>query len=231
MLTKEQHKISSTNPIGNIKKKPLYLFDFILTKITILHNFYIWFTTGISHIINWEAYDHVLFLFALCSIYTFSQWKKMLTLITAFTIGHSLTLALSVFRVFVLNTALVEFLIAVTIILTCLYNLRSDPERENKRMNAAFWMTACFGLIHGLGFAGVLKEMLFDDDILLPLFAFNVGLEAGQLLLVVVLLLLMHLVKTRFDLQHKALNFFLSAAIAIVASIVAVSRFTFLFDY
>lgn len=194
-----------------------------------MHNFYIWFTTGISHIINWDAYDHVLFLFALCSIYTFSQWKKMLVLITAFTIGHSLTLALSVLHIFTLNTALVEFLIAVTIILTCLHNLRSDPEHKNEKLNAAFWMTACFGLIHGLGFASVLKEMLFDDRILLPLFSFNIGLEVGQLLVVIILLSLMHLVKALFHLQHKAMNFFISTAIAIAAGIVAVSRFTILF--
>ena len=194
-----------------------------------MHNFYIWFTTGISHIINWEAYDHVLFLFALCSIYTFSQWKKMLILITAFTIGHSLTLALSVLHVFTLNTALVEFLIAVTIILTCLYNLRFDSQYRDGSLNTAFWMTICFGLIHGLGFASVLKEMLFDDRILLPLFSFNVGLEVGQFLVVIVLLSLIHLVKIIFHLQHKAMNFFISTAIAITAGVIAVSRFTLLF--
>lgn len=196
-----------------------------------MHNFYIWFTTGISHIINWDAYDHVLFLFALCSIYTFNQWKKMLLLITAFTIGHSLTLVLSVLHVFTLNTAWVEFLIAVTIILTCLYNLRSDTEHKNEKLHTAFWMTIFFGLIHGLGFASVLKEMLFDDHILLPLFSFNVGLEVGQLLVVISLLFLMHLIKTTFRLQHKAMNFFISTAIAITAGVVAVSRFTLLFDH
>lgn len=193
-----------------------------------MHNFYIWFTTGISHIINWEAYDHVLFLFALCSIYTFSQWKKMLVLITAFTLGHSLTLALSVLHVFTLNTSLVEFLIAVTIVITCLYNIRSDQPGRRENAGIAFGMTAFFGLIHGLGFASVLKEMLFDDNILLPLFSFNIGLEAGQLLVVIFLLSTMHVLKTVFNLRHQTMNFFISSAIAIAAGIVAVSRFTLL---
>ena len=194
-----------------------------------MHNFYIWFSTGISHIINWDAYDHVLFLFALCSIYTFRQWKEMLILITAFTIGHSLTLILSVLHVFTLNASLVEFLIAVTIIITCVYNLQVSTEKMKTRRATGFWMAACFGLIHGLGFAGVLKEMLFDDNILFPLFAFNVGLEVGQLLMVIVLLSIMQLFKTIFRLKHYALNFFISASIATVAVFVAINRFTIIF--
>lgn len=194
-----------------------------------MNNFYIWFATGIEHIINWDAYDHVLFLAALCSIYTFSQWKKMLILITAFTLGHSLTLALSVLNIVRINTSLVEFLIAVTIILTCLYNMRPNREHQDEKINIAFWMTAFFGLIHGLGFANVLNQMLFDDHILLPLFSFNIGLEVGQLLVVVILFSLMHLVKVTFNLQHRLMNFFISTAIAITAGIVAVSRFTLLF--
>jgi hypothetical protein len=193
-----------------------------------LHNFYIWFATGISHIINWEAYDHVLFLAALCSIYTFSQWKKMSILITAFTLGHSLTLVLSVLHVVSPNTSLVEFLIAVTIILTCIYNLRSNREHQEEEMNAAFWMTAFFGLIHGLGFASVLKEMLFDDHILLPLFSFNIGLEIGQLVVVLTLLLLIQFIKMTFRLQHTVMNFFISSTIAIAAGMVALSRLTLL---
>lgn len=194
-----------------------------------MHNFYIWFSTGISHIINWEAYDHVLFLFALCSIYTWKQWKKMLMLITAFTIGHSLTLALSVFQVLTLNMAFVEFLIALTIVVTCLYNIRFNKADEENKNNTSFWMAACFGLIHGLGFASVLKEMLFDDHILLPLFSFNVGLEVGQLFIVIILFSLMHFFRMAFHLKQYALNLFISAGIAIIACVVAINRFTILF--
>ena len=196
-----------------------------------MHNFYIWFSTGISHIINWEAYDHVLFLFALCSIYTFRQWRKLLLLVTAFTIGHSLTLALSVLHVFTLHMPLVEFLIAVTIIITCLYNLQVNNDGADRKTTTSFWMAAFFGLIHGLGFASVLKEMLFDDHIYFPLFAFNVGLEAGQLVVVLLLLTVMHLFRNLFHLKPYSLNFFISTSIAVVAFVVAVNRFTLIFHH
>jgi hypothetical protein len=196
-----------------------------------LHNFYIWFSTGISHILNWEAYDHVLFLFALCSIYTFHQWKKMLLLITAFTIGHSLTLALSVLHVFTINTAVVEFLIAVTILATCIYNLRFQNDSQADKPSRTYWMAAAFGLIHGLGFASVLKEMLFDEHILLPLFSFNVGIEVGQLLVVITLLLLMQVIRNSFQLKHAAMNFYISTTIAGVALIVAISRVADIFHH
>jgi hypothetical protein len=196
-----------------------------------LHNFYIWFSTGISHILNWEAYDHVLFLFALCSIYTFHQWKKMLLLITAFTIGHSLTLALSVLHVFTVNTAVVEFLIAITILATCIYNLKFQNDPQTAEPSRTYWMAAGFGLIHGLGFASVLKEMLVDEQILFPLFSFNVGIEVGQLLVVITLLLLMQIVRNSFQLKHAAMNFFISTTIAGVALIVAISRVADIFHH
>jgi hypothetical protein len=196
-----------------------------------LHNFYIWFSTGISHILNWEAYDHVLFLFALCSIYTFRQWKKILLLISAFTIGHSLTLVLSVLHVFTINTAVVEFLIAVTIIVTCLYNLKFQQDPKTDAQARTYWMAAAFGLIHGLGFASVLKEMLFDEHILLPLFSFNIGIEVGQLLVVITLLGIMQLIRNSFRLKHSAVNFFISTTIAGVALIVAISRVADIFHH
>jgi hypothetical protein len=196
-----------------------------------LHNFYIWFSTGISHILNWEAYDHVLFLFALCSIYTFRQWKKMLLLITAFTIGHSLTLALSVLRVFTINTAVVEFLIAVTIVATCLYNLKFQNDSQSDKPSRTYWMAAIFGLIHGLGFASVLKEMLFDSPILLPLFSFNVGIEVGQLMIVITLLLITQVVRYSFQLKQAAMSFFISTTIAGLALIIAISRVADIFHH
>ncbi len=227
----EQNRISSTNPIGKINFFLLYLLYIIHSNITILHNFYIWFSTGISHILNWDAYDHVLFLFALCSIYTFRQWKKMLLLITAFTIGHSLTLALSVLHVININTALVEFLIAITIIVTCLHNLKFKEESNTTKRSATYWMAALFGLIHGLGFASVLKEMLSDENILLPLFSFNIGIEVGQLVVVLTLLLIMQLIKNYLRIKQSALYFFISITIAGVAFIVAISRFTDILHY
>jgi hypothetical protein len=155
----------------------------------------------------------------------------MFILITAFTIGHSLTLALSVLQVFVVNMALVEFLIAVTIIATCLYNIKIRNELETTKQLTAYIMAAIFGLIHGLGFASVLKEMLSDQSILVPLFSFNIGLEVGQLVVVVTLLLLSQLVRTIFQIKQQILNFFISTVIASVALIVAVNRFIEIFHH
>jgi hypothetical protein len=155
----------------------------------------------------------------------------MLLLITAFTIGHSLTLALSVFHVFTVNTSLVEFLIAVTIIATCLYNLKFQNDPLSDKPSRTYWMAAVFGLIHGLGFASVLKEMLFDEHILLPLFSFNVGIEVGQLVVVITLLLILQIVRNRFQFKHSAMNFFISTTIAGVALIVAISRVADIFHH
>jgi hypothetical protein len=153
----------------------------------------------------------------------------MLILITAFTLGHSLTLILSVLNVFSFHSSFTEFLIALTIMITCLYNLKVNDEEIKQKVSTGFWMASCFGLVHGLGFASVLKEMLFDEPILLPLFSFNIGLEAGQLLVVFILLSCMHLLKKIFQLKQVVMNFFISTSIAIVACLVAISRFTLIF--
>lgn len=155
----------------------------------------------------------------------------MLLLITAFTIGHSLTLALSVLQVFALNTALVEFLIAVTIIATCLYNIRIRKDIETTQRTSTYIMACVFGLIHGLGFASILKEMLFDENIVVPLFSFNVGIEIGQLIVVITLLFILQLVRTIFQLKQRTLNLFISTTIAGIALIVAISRFTDIFHH
>lgn len=214
----------------------LYLLYPIATKITKLHNFYSWFSIGVSHILNWEAYDHLLFLFALCCIYTLKQWKKTLLLITAFTIGHSVTLALSVLHVFTVNAAWVEFLIAVTIIVTCIYNIKARNELEATKKEVAtrsniYCMACVFGFIHGLGFASVLREMLSDSTILFPLFSFNIGIEAGQLIVVITLLLITQLIRTICRFNQARMSFFISTAIAGFTLIIAISRFTDIFRH
>jgi len=155
----------------------------------------------------------------------------MLILITAFTVGHSLTLALCVLHVFTVNTAIVEFLIAVTIIATCLYNIKIRKDIETTKRSSAYIMAAIFGLIHGLGFARVLQEMLSDSSVLLPLFSFNIGLEVGQFIVVITLLLITHVVRGVFQLKQSTLNFFISTAIASIALIVAIIRFIDMFHH
>jgi len=134
---------------------------------------------GFHHITAPGALDHLLFLLALVAPYRFRDWRHLLTVASAFTIGHSLTLALLVTDVVRLPTALVEFLIPLTIIGASLANLRRGRRAAGGGWTAPL-LAGGFGLIHGAGFASVLRA-LFQGPVALPLFAFNLGIELGQL--------------------------------------------------
>ena len=140
---------------------------------------------GFRHITNLQAMDHILFLLALAAIYRPRDWRNALWVVTAFTVGHSITLALAVTGAMVLPIKLIEFLIPVTIVATCIENLivrdrATAPLRGRYRPIFA----AVFGLVHGAGFADYLRN-LFVDDIALPLFGFNVGIELGQIVVLI----------------------------------------------
>lgn len=136
-------------------------------------------TLGFRHITDLEAMDHILFLFALAAIYRLRDWRDSLWVVSAFTIGHSVTLALAVTGALVLPTSLIEFLIPVTIVATCADNL----VRTGGRYRPVF--AGVFGLVHGAGFANYLRS-LFVDQIALPLFGFNVGIELGQIVVLAI---------------------------------------------
>jgi len=142
-------------------------------------------TLGFRHITDLEAMDHILFLFALAAIYRLRDWRDSLWVVTAFTVGHSVTLALAVTGRLVLPTRLIEFLIPVTIVATCLDNLIPSFQgvRTVSRYRPVF--AGVFGLVHGAGFANYLRSM-FVDQIALPLFGFNVGIELGQLVVLAI---------------------------------------------
>ncbi len=150
----------------------------------------------------------------------------MLLVITAFTIGHSLSLALSTFDIFVLNSSLVEFLIALTIVLTCVYNIKMNKTSFFDKRSTATLLAGTFGVIHGMGFAGLLKEMMPSNAaVLLPLFSFNIGLEIGQIIIVGIIFLLMHLFKIILHLQQQRLSFFVSLGVGCIGLLIAISRF------
>lgn len=141
---------------------------------------------GFRHIVAWDAADHVLFLLALAAIYRGRDWRAALAVISAFTIGHSVTLVLAVTDVLVVPSRVVEFLIPVTIVATGAENLwmRDRAARgAGSRHRPVF--AGVFGLVHGAGFAGYLKS-LFVSQIALPLLGFNVGIEAGQIVVLAV---------------------------------------------
>lgn len=140
-------------------------------------------TLGFHHIADLNAADHILFLLALAAVYRLGKWRSAIWVITAFTVGHSLTLALAVTGRLNLPIGLIEFLIPVTILATCVENLlavgrSASPERRRFRAVLA----GAFGLVHGAGFANYLKA-LFVDRIAVPLFGFNLGIELGQLII------------------------------------------------
>ena len=164
-------------------------------------DFELYFTLGREHIADWQGIDHILFVMALCVRYQFTDWRKLAALITAFTIGHSITLALSVFNFVHHSTKWIEFLISVTIVVTAISNVFVKKFVYKTKFPFIYFMALGFGLIHGLGFSNYLKSLLGkDENILVQLLAFNVGLEVGQLLIVVgvllISLILVSLIKT-----------------------------------
>jgi hypothetical protein len=137
---------------------------------------------GFRHIVNPAATDHIVFLLALGAVYRPRDWRDALWVVTAFTVGHSITLALAVTNVLALPTTWVEFLIPVTIVATGIENLLVHDRARTLwggRYRPVF--SGLFGLVHGAGFANYLKA-LFVERVAVPLFGFNVGIELGQVL-------------------------------------------------
>lgn len=184
-----------------------------------------YFEMGWHHIVAWDALDHLLFVLALSAIYLIGNWKQVLVLVTAFTIGHSLTLALSVYDVIRVSDKWVEFLIPCTIVITAALNLlEKDYEPRSLRLN--YFLALFFGLIHGLGFANALRFMLAKDQgIGWSLFGFNTGLEAGQVVVVMGILLAGFLVVNKAGLKRKWWVWSLSVVAFSIAAKMAWERF------
>ncbi|HEV8080776.1 MAG TPA: HupE/UreJ family protein [Chitinophagaceae bacterium] len=183
-----------------------------------------YFDLGWQHIISWDALDHILFIATLAAIYILKDWKKVLILITAFTVGHSLTLALSSYDIIRFSDKWVEFLIPCTIIFTALFNIfLKDFSRESLRIN--YFFALLFGLIHGMGFANSIRFMLArDQKIALPLLSFNIGLEVGQMMIVTIILVISYLVISILKLSRKLWVLSLSVIAFAVALKMAIER-------
>jgi hypothetical protein len=187
-----------------------------------MNEFLIYLQLGYQHITDINGYDHILFVIALCAIYKISDWKKILFLVTAFTIGHSITLALSALELIEYSTDLIEFLIPVTIILTCFANFFHQSTESvlnpEKFSRTRYLFAMMFGLIHGMGFSNYLKSLLGKDESIVPqLLAFNIGLEIGQLLIVAIAITLSFLVLNGLKIKKHSWNLILSAFVAGVA--------------
>lgn len=159
---------------------------------------------GFKHIIDIAGSDHILFILALIIRYTWNEWKKILILVTAFTIGHSMTLALSTLNWISFSAAYIELLIPITILITALINFKITPSETTSKYPLIYYLTLFFGLIHGLGFSNYLKMLLGkEESILGPLFSFNLGLELGQILIVVLILIISFIFVNLFKVDRK----------------------------
>ena len=189
-----------------------------------MSDFSFYFGWGWHHIMSWGALDHLLFITALATIYLLRDWKQVLILVTAFTIGHSLTLVLSVLDIIRFPTIWVEFLIPCTIIVTAISNL-FQKKFTPKSVRINYFLALFFGLIHGMGYANGMRMMVARDQSLgWSLFGFNVGLEAGQIVVVTIILLLAWAFLTLFKINRREWVIFVSAGIFSLALKMALER-------
>jgi len=185
-----------------------------------MSEFQAYIQVGFEHITDPKGYDHVLFIVALCAIYTLRDWKKVLILVTAFTVGHSITLALATFKLITFRQDVIESLIPITILITAIVNMfynipKTTLVRQEKGSSLRYALALGFGLIHGMGFSGYLRDLLGgESSIWQPLLAFNLGLEAGQVLIVLVLLVLTFLIVDLARVPKRTWNYIISGVVA-----------------
>ncbi len=187
---------------------------------------------GFEHITDINGYDHILFILSLCAVYQVKNWKAVLILVTAFTVGHSVTLALAALNVVNVNANLVEFLIPITIFLTAITNIisRTGKTGETSSFSSThhkfkYLMAMFFGLIHGLGFSNYLKSLLgMEKGIVKALFAFNIGLEIGQIIVVVIVLSLAYIFVKLLRFPIREWTLVLSGAALGISLILSLER-------
>lgn len=192
-----------------------------------MSDFLFYLNLGWEHIISLDALDHQLFVLALVAVYSYKDWKKILVLVTAFTIGHSVTLALSVFNLLKVPSNWVEFLIPLTIAITALDNiLMRNNQKSLMKMN--YYLALFFGLIHGMGFANTARMMLAkEQSIFVPLLGFNIGLELGQIVVVFAILIILFILLNIFKVNRKDWIMFVSSGVFALALQMTLERIPF----
>lgn len=189
-----------------------------------MNDFLFYFREGIYHITDIRGYDHILFVAALCLPYLLKDWRRILVLITAFTIGHSATLALSIYNKILVPSSWIEFLIPVTIVITAIENI-TVRKFAFLKSNFRYASALVFGLIHGMGFSNYLRSMMGkNESIFAQLLAFNIGLEIGQILIVVIVMLVAFIFVHIFKAPRREWVLFVSGGIFAIALLMAVER-------
>jgi len=170
-----------------------------------MDNFIFFLKEGLFHVLDWNAYDHILFLIALAVVYDFTHWKKVVWLISLFTFGHTLTLILAAYKVVNVNSDWVEFLIPVTIIITAIANIMyTKNATKQTRTNTNLFFALFFGLIHGLGFSGYFKMLVgSSENKFIPLLEFALGIEIAQIIIVFIILLAGFIFQTIFRFSRR----------------------------
>jgi hypothetical protein len=154
-----------------------------------MSDFWLYLKLGLEHVLDWNAYDHILFIIVLCAAYTFKSWRRLLLLVTLFTLGHTISLLLANYNVVTVSSRWIEFLIPVTILIAAIFNLfTAGREKGIEKIGLFYIVTVFFGLIHGFGFATYYK-MINSDNEILPLLEFALGVEIAQIILVLLVLI------------------------------------------
>ena len=193
-----------------------------------MNNFQIYFEIGFRHIANWGALDHILFIVALVLRYQFADWQKLLVLITAFTIGHTITLALAIFNVVNFSRAWIEFLIPLTIAITAISNLFVKKYNFKQRFPAIYFFALFFGLVHGLGFSNDLKMIIGNGSgVFVKLLAANIGIEVAQLMIVLLVLIIGAVCLSLLKFNRREYILFTSGGIFGIALYIALARIPF----
>ena len=187
-------------------------------------DFSFYFSLGWEHIISFEALDHILFIAVLAALYMFKDWKQVLILVTAFTIGHTITLIFSTKEIIQVNESLLEFLIPCTIAITAISNLFQKTFTP-KAVRINYFLALFFGLVHGLAFANILRMILArEQSFAFSMFSFSTGLEAGQILIVAVMLLLCQFFIQIVKVERRHWVIFISAAVFALSLEMAAQR-------
>ncbi|MUP44922.1 HupE/UreJ family protein [Gramella sp. BOM4] len=170
-----------------------------------MSQFWLYFRLGLDHVLDWQAYDHVLFLVVLVAAYGFSTWKRVLWLVTLFTIGHTLALFLSVYEIVRVASNYVEFLIPVTILVTAIFDIITAGKKVQKTNFSLLYITAAFfGLIHGLGFSSYFKMIASaSESKFLPLIEFALGIEVAQIIVVLAVMIIGFICQNIFKVSKR----------------------------
>ncbi len=186
--------------------------------------FQVYLRLGIDHILNVSAFDHIVFIVALCAMYAATDWKRILILVTAFTIGHSITLAMSSLNIISIKTEVIEILIPITILITALQNLFVKP-KPDQRWRPNYFLALFFGFIHGMGFSSYFKALLGrETSIVLPLFGFNLGVEVGQLCIVACIMVVNYLFVSVGKVKQNKWNLVVSVIAALLSVYMIIQR-------